>query len=89
MEDREQDDRSSHEICDGASHVGVGDTFTGCHRCEVDGPASAPAINEPAWHATNGDPQSKVHKADNHKVNEPYFVPKGKSGGAWFLWTEV
>ena len=28
--------------------------------------ASAPAIAEPGWHPTNGDPQSKVHKYENH-----------------------
>ncbi len=44
---------------------------------------------DPAWHPTSGDPQSTLHKSENHKVNEPYFVPNGKSGGAWFLWTEV
>ena len=37
--------------------------------------------------ATQGDPQSKVHKFENNTVNEPYFVPgNGKSAGAWFLW---
>ena len=50
---------------------------------------TAPQATDPAWHPTNGDPQSKLHKAENHKVNEPYFVPKGKSGGAWFMWSEV
>ena len=50
---------------------------------------TAPQATDPAWHPTNGDPQSTLHKAENHKVNEPYFVPKGKSGGAWFMWSEV
>ena len=63
----------------------VWNTWTG-------GPVSsttAPAPTDPAWHPTSGDPQSTLHKAENHNVNEPYFVPKGKSGGAWFMWSEV
>ena len=48
-----------------------------------------PKSDDPAWHPTNGDPQSTLHKAEGHNVNEPYFVPKGKSGGAWFMWSEV
>jgi len=50
---------------------------------------TAPNATDPAWHPTTGDPQSTLHKSENHKVNEPYFVPKGKSGGAWFMWSEV
>ena len=50
---------------------------------------TAPDADADAWHPTNGDPQSTLHKAENHNVNVPYFVPKGKSGGAWFLWTDA
>ena len=50
---------------------------------------SAPDKSDAGWHPTSGDPQSTLHKAENHNVNEPYFVPKGKSGGAWFMWSEV
>ena len=63
----------------------VWNTWTG-------GPESSTAVLDPEsanWHPTSGDPQSTLHKAENHKVNEPYFVPKGKSGGAWFMWSEV
>ena len=65
----------------------VWNTWTG-------GPVSSttpPGSTDPAWHPTNGDPQSQVHKAENHPAGEPYYVPnKGnKGGGAWFLWTEV
>ena len=53
--------------------------------------ASAPAPTDPAWHATSGDPQSKVHKYDDSKLGVPYYVPNNgnKGGGAWFLWMET
>ena len=45
--------------------------------------------SDAGWHPTSGDPQSKVHKSENHKVACPYYVPNGnKGGGAWFLWTD-
>ena len=63
----------------------VWNTWTG-------GPVSsttAPAPTDSAWHPTKGDPQSELHRSDKHNVNEPYFEPKGKSGGAWFMWSET
>ena len=45
---------------------------------------SAPAANDPRWHATSGDPRSADHKWENHPTNQPYQVGKGK--GDWFKW---
>ena len=50
---------------------------------------TAPLPTDSAWHPTKGDPQSQLHRSDKHVAGVPYFVPKGKSGGDWFLWLEV
>jgi choice-of-anchor C domain-containing protein len=52
---------------------------------------SAPDKSAAGWHPTSGDPQSKVHKSDNHEVGVPYYVPNNgnKGGGSWFLWLET
>ena len=48
---------------------------------------SAPGVDDAGWHPTSGDPQSKLHKYENHTDGLPYFVPtNGKGGGSWFLW---
>jgi choice-of-anchor C domain-containing protein len=51
----------------------------------------APAPSDAGWHPTSGDPQSKVHKSENHQVGVPYYVPNNgnKGGGSWFLWLET
>src|SRR6188472_2525082 len=50
--------------------------------------ATAAAPTETNWHPTNGDPQSKLHKYDNHEEGVPYYVANNgnKGGGSWFLW---
>lgn len=46
---------------------------------------SAPAPNDPKWHAVSGDPRSDLHKWENHPSNVPYQA--GKPGKAdWFKW---
>ena len=50
--------------------------------------ATAPAPTDTNWHPTNGDPQSKLHKYENHEEGVPYYVANNgnKGGGSWFLW---
>ena len=52
---------------------------------------SAPDKSDAGWHPTSGDPQSKLHKSENHEVGVPYYVPNNgnKGGGSWFLWLET
>ena len=52
---------------------------------------SAPDKSAAGWHPTSGDPQSKLHKSENHEVGVPYYVPNNgnKGGGSWFLWLET
>ena len=52
---------------------------------------SAPSFPNAGWHPTNGDPQSKVHKYENHTDGAPYYVANNgnKGGGAWVLWLET
>jgi choice-of-anchor C domain-containing protein len=53
--------------------------------------SSVPDKSAAGWHPTSGDPQSKVHKSENHEVGVPYYVPNNgnKGGGSWFLWLET
>jgi len=50
--------------------------------------ATAPASTDANWHPTSGDPQSKLHKYENHEEGVPYYVANNgnKGGGSWFLW---
>ena len=46
---------------------------------------SAPAVNDPKWHAVSGNPRSALHKWENHPTNQPYQA--GAPGKAdWFKW---
>jgi hypothetical protein len=73
---------SAHEGNDCAWANQVWHTWTG-------GPVEqAPAVDDPGWNATSGNPQSPNHKFENHAPNVPYFVSHGGAGkGDWFLWT--
>ena len=52
---------------------------------------SAPALGDAGWHPTSGDPQSKLHKSENHTVGVPYYVANNgnKGGGSWFVWLDI
>jgi hypothetical protein len=47
-----------------------------------------PAVDDPHWQATGGDPQSENHAFENHTPNVPYSVDAANGRGSdWFLWT--
>lgn len=47
-----------------------------------------PALDDPRWNATGGQPHSKNHAFENQTPNVPFAADKANDRGSdWFLWT--